>query len=309
MGGGCKTGIKRMKIAVIIVTYNNQNTIAKCLDSLSMQDNTLLSSVLVIDNNSSDKTTQIVHQKLLQFKDSSLVKNKLNIGFAKACNQGFELVKDTSADLILLLNPDAYLKPSAFKKAVAEYKQNNKLSAFNPVILYPDGRIWWIGNRLTPLKILLSSFTDFKIAKHEKKGEIYSQEHQSIINSIQDESLLTGCVLFLNNSLIKNGLRFDESFFMYAEDLDLSMQIKKIGFEIKTTPNIIAYHFAESELIKGKLSVLSINSLLKIYRYISSSFKFISKNYGLLAAIIWLLKLPASMLFSLFSFGSSDTSR
>src|SRR5437899_1483512 len=91
-----------MDVSVIIVTYNSASTIADCLKSVQDQQDVTL-EILVIDNASSDQTADIVRGLLAK---PVLIENRENIGFGRACNQGFAA---SQGRLIYLLNPDAQL--------------------------------------------------------------------------------------------------------------------------------------------------------------------------------------------------------
>lgn len=279
-----------MKISTIIVTFNNKDTILQCIDSVLLQNKDSLSKIIVIDNCSSDNTVKIINQKTTQGNNIHLIQNGKNLGFAKAVNQGLDILAKESSDLVLLLNPDAFLEKNLFNKAIDEFKSNKKLGALNPVILYPDGKIWWIGNQLFSKKRLLTDFSTIKVAEHVFKGELYSKKHFSVIDNSHQNSLLTGCVMFINSLLIKNGLRLDHNYFMYAEDLDFSIKILELGYNLKTSPSIIAYHHAKNE-VGDQLNLGNFGKKIKkIKIYFSSLARFIYKQYGIFYLLAWLIK-------------------
>ena len=93
----------RTDVSIIIVTYNSENYILKCIDSIKKYKNALNYEIIIIDNASQDATIRKLES---EYKDLTIVNNDKNLGFAKACNQGLTL---SNSKYIFFLNPDTIL--------------------------------------------------------------------------------------------------------------------------------------------------------------------------------------------------------
>ena len=101
--------MKKYRLSIIIVTFNSQNYIEKCLNSIAKSNlRSIEHNIVIVDNNSNDNTVKVV--KELQKKNDAifLIENQNNTGFAKAANQG--ILKSKNRDYVLLLNPDTLLE-------------------------------------------------------------------------------------------------------------------------------------------------------------------------------------------------------
>src|ERR1700760_3358667 len=108
-----------MKIYTIIVSYNAEHLIADCLTSVL--NSTILNSVIVVDNFSTDNTVQIIKNK---FPGIQLIENEKNLGFGMANNIGISVAVKDQADYVLLLNQDAFLEKDTLEKLVKTVNKN-----------------------------------------------------------------------------------------------------------------------------------------------------------------------------------------
>jgi GT2 family glycosyltransferase len=238
--------MKKKKLAIIIITYNNENQVIKCLESIEKNQLPKQTSrqLVVIDNNSQDQTTDLIKAK---FPNCELVKNSHNVGFGKAVNQGIKLAtNELAADFVLLVNPDATLDSSCIDRLLQNW--NNKIGAKSPKIINPENnKIWFAGSKIDWLRMCT--------------------EH---IEKSSSTDYLSGCVFLLSKETIKKTGLFDEKFFLYYEDADYSLRIKKTGLTLKIEPEAIAYH-TESQ---------SSTSEIKAYHLVKSGLLFFHKHYS-----------------------------
>ena len=119
------------KIHCIIATYNAENWIEKCLNSVI--GSSLKMTVLVIDNNSTDGTVAIIKSNYPEVK---LIQNQNNLGFGKANNIGIKWAYNEGADYIFLLNQDAWVEPETVKYLVEKQRQHAEYGILSPLHLY-----------------------------------------------------------------------------------------------------------------------------------------------------------------------------
>lgn len=228
------------KISIIIVTWNGEAYIEKCLNSIFTQ-NLFFSSdknedffdLLIIDNNSGDKTLSIVEENLAP--NLKIVKNKQNIGFAKAYNQGIHW---TSGKYVLVLNQDVYLDKNFLQETINFLDSYPKVAAINPAIFK------WLDNPSDKIVDSLGvSFTNSFRFYNVGEGNKYADLEKIDIKPVFG---FTGtAVIFRRSALYDVAWQrqfFDESFFAYKEDIDLSWRLRWRNWDIVNLPQAIAFH-------------------------------------------------------------------
>lgn len=232
------------KIAVIIISYNSQQDLPDCLNSLKKQ--TLLpDQVVIVDNASKDDSVEYIEQyiqniqKDYQQEDQlkiDLIKNKENCFFAPANNQGIKraIENNSSLDYIFLLNPDTFCEPDCLEKLVesAEKQENQKVFAFQPLILcHPKtDKIQSAGDKI--------HFLGFGYCGDYLKPAI----KENIDQLSKDITYASGAgVLVPCRHLDKVGL-LDSDLLLYHEDLDWAIRARLLGLGIKLAAKARMYH-------------------------------------------------------------------
>ena len=126
-------------ISVIIITWNNEDEITSCVDSViknTMLSSSLKTEIVCIDNNSSDKTFDLT--KKISFDNLQVYKNESNTGFTSAVNQG---IKYSHGEYILLLNPDVTLNTNCIEVLYQFLEENENYAACAPLLLNEDGSV------------------------------------------------------------------------------------------------------------------------------------------------------------------------
>ena len=121
-----------MKLSVIIVSWNVNNLLRKCLESLYKNPPTCRFEVIVIDNASSDHSCQMVKEL---FPKAILIENARNLGFSCANNQG---IRRSGGEFLLILNPDTEVLPGSLDLLISFLENNAKTGAAAPKVLNPD---------------------------------------------------------------------------------------------------------------------------------------------------------------------------
>src|SRR3989304_9040399 len=111
-----------MLLSIVIVSFNVEELLAKCLESIEKYSEGITKEVFVVDNNSSDNTVLRIRK---DFPKVTLIANKKNLGFSKANNQA---LKKAKGDYLLVLNPDTELKPDTLAKMIDFMRKNRERS-------------------------------------------------------------------------------------------------------------------------------------------------------------------------------------
>jgi hypothetical protein len=276
------------KVYILILNFNDgKNTIA-CFDSLECLNYDKYRIVL-IDNNSEDgslkeiinylknkkKELLILNENDLEEEAGSLyektviiIRNNDNYGFGKGMNAGLRFcLKRNDFDYIWLLNNDTVVDRDALKTLVKEAEQDSKTGFTGSVLLYENSNIIQTvgGGRFFPLIC--------------KAKLIYKGRDVSIIKTINKERLektldyIMGASLLIKKEVLLDIGLFDESYFLYAEELDLIKRGTRKGWKIAVALGSFVYH-KDSAGTKGK-------KYLFYYYVTKSNTIYVKKHYGL----------------------------
>jgi len=248
-----------MDLSIIIVTWNSQDFIRACLDSIFSQEG-VSPEVFVVDNNSSDKTCEIIRKNYPQV---DLIRNPVNLGYAKANNQALKLAQ---GEFILFLNPDTKLYPDILKKMLDFMRGYPEIAALGPKLLNPDGTIQPSCREFPKYSTLLWEFTGLsrlfprsKIFGAWKMGYFNHQETREV------DQPMASALLVRKNVLDELGF-LDERFPIFFNDVDLCYRIRKTGRKTIFYPEakLVHYKGKSVEMIKPRMIILSH---LAFYRF------------------------------------------
>jgi O-antigen biosynthesis protein len=256
-----------MQLSIIIVNYNVRHFLEQCLFSVQKAITGLQAEVIVIDNNSSDHSIAWLAPR---FPSVVFIDNKENMGFAKACNQGMKLAK---GQFILFLNPDTIVPEDCFKKCIAFFESHADAGALGIKMLDGSGNFLKESKRSLPSP-RTSLFKLFGLSKLFPRSKIFSKYHLGNLNENEDNEVdvLAGAFMMVKKEVLDKTGGFDEVFFMYAEDVDLSYRIQKAGYK--------NYYFSGSSIIHFKGESTRKGGLNYVRLFYSAMSVFVGKHYG-----------------------------
>lgn len=221
--------MRKINLSIVLVNYNSGNFLADCLNSVQAAKDQLDLDIWIVDNNSSDHS---LDQAKKLFPNIHYIKNKANLGFGTANNIALKKINN---ELILMLNPDTKVEKETLPVMVDFMEQNIGVGAATCEALKNDGKIDWAHHRgfPTPWASLLYFMGDDKL--YHLTDRNMQETHE--VDAISGSFFLTR-----KSVLDKVGL-FDEDYWMYGEDLDLSYRIKKAGYKIMYIPKVKVIHF------------------------------------------------------------------
>jgi GT2 family glycosyltransferase/predicted transcriptional regulator len=281
-------------LCIVIVSYNVKFFIAQCLASVYESSDTLNKEIIVIDNDSSDKSVEFIET---HFPKVRLVKNTENVGFSKANNQGFKLAQ---SEYILILNPDTILGKDTIQQCYDFLKSNEQYGAVG--VKMTDGKGTYLPESKRSLPNVLSSFFKFTLIHSLfPKSKFFNHYYLGHLSENEDHNIevLTGAFIFTKKSVIDEVNGFDESYFMYGEDIDFCKKIIDSEKKIRYLSSAEIVHFKGESTHKNSLKYLnSFYGAMKIYalKYASSPKRpFI--NLAITFSILFLATLNGIKLF------------
>jgi GT2 family glycosyltransferase len=254
----------RLNISIVLY-HNREEQIKKAIKSVLNTD--LNITLYLVDNSSTDSLRKLerIDKRIVYIFNNS------NLGFGKAHNIALKKSIEKNIPYHLVLNPDVYFEKGVLEE-LYDFMENNKdVGLVMPKVLYPDGNIQYLCKLLpTPLDLFGRRFLNFgpfrKIV--EKRNEVYELRFTGY-DKIMEVPYLSGCFMFIRTEVLKKVGLFDERFFMYLEDTDLSRRIHRVAKTVYY-PYVYIYH----EYGKG-----SYKSLKLLYYHIKSAIKYFNK-YG-----------------------------
>lgn len=233
-----------MQLSVIILNYNVRYFLEQCVLSVKNATQNLRAEIIVVDNNSPDDSCQMLKER---FPDVILIENKENSGFPKGNNIGVNIA---SGEYICILNPDTVVAEDTFEKILAFAKTKTDLGLVGCKLIDGTGNFLPESKRGIPMPFVAFTkiFGLYKIFPGIKSfGKYYASHIKE--NETGKIEILVGAFMVMKRDLYQEIGGFDERYFMYGEDIDLSFSALKKG---KSN-----YYFHETTIIhyKGESTV------------------------------------------------------
>jgi len=270
------------KISAIVVSFNCADVIFECINSLLNHENC---EVILVDNNSTDETVKNLESIISKIK---FIQNSINKGFTKACNQAIDV---STAEYLLLFNPDAYVKNNkTLSLLVNELDNDKRLGAVSPQLLFPDGKIQNYNRRFPLISgVIVESFIPSKFWNKFSAYQKYTYQDLNLTKENYLEQPAGAAILF------RRDFRLDENYFIYGSDVELCKNITDSQLKIKTVPNSQVFHH------QSKGGTENVNHKIKMYlqlEYYYAMHYFFKKHYSYFYASAYYL-INAVFLFAI----------
>lgn len=221
-------------VSIVIINYNNKSYLSRCMDSIISQSYNNI-EVIFIDNSSKDGSFDYFSKNYPE-PTFIKVKNEINNGYSGAANQG---IKMSSGEFIMIINPDIILEPDFIEKIYNYAITNKDIAAVTGKLLKYDFQQDKKLNYIDSTGIVMTSNRIFidRGQNDEDRGQY--QEIQQVFG-------VCGAAPFYKREALDfisiDGEYFDEDFFAYKEDIDLSWRFNKAGYRCMYYPFALAYH-------------------------------------------------------------------
>jgi N-acetylglucosaminyl-diphospho-decaprenol L-rhamnosyltransferase len=219
---------------VVIVSYRCEELLRSCLESLRAHPAPVETRVQVVDNASGDGTAEMVAH---EFPEVELTVNDRNVGFSAANNLA---IARGSAPYVLVMNPDVRLTAGALRRLLALMDERAEVGISGPKLLRPDGSLDHAGRRAFPTPLsALGHFTG--LGRREGAGGALAAYRAPGVERGPVDAVNGAFMLIRRSALDEVGL-FDEGYWMYMEDLDLSYRFARAGWITYYEPDATAVH-------------------------------------------------------------------
>jgi len=265
------------KIAIIILNWNQpQLTISTIESFLKIKHQNFSCQIVVVDNGSTDnsilKIKKFIHSLEIGNWKLEIIQNKENLGYSGGNNLGIKYALKNNFDYVLVANNDIRVNPNFLQILINEIKINPK-QILAPKIYFEKGYefhknryksselgkvIWAMGGKIDWGNVYGSNIA------------IDNVDHGQFDNNLQTPDFISGCCLLTSMELFKDVGLFDKKYYLYLEDIDLSVRASKSGYTLKIIPNSIIWHINSGTAIAASNIqdyFITRNRLLFAYKY------------------------------------------
>ena len=244
-------------ISASIVLYKNpEEDIISCLRSLEKTD---IQSIFIIDNSPDERLQSVACSSELV----TYIHNPKNPGYGAGHNIGLKKSLERDFKYHLVVNADIYFETDIIKDIVEYLNVNTSVGALMPKVRYPNGETQYLCKFIpTPYNLFARRFLPkFFKEKNERKFKMMDYNHSMILSV----PYLSGCFMFLRNESISNIGFFDENFFMYPEDIDLSRRIA-LKYDTIYFPKVTVTHKHEEASRKSfRMLIIHMWNMVKYF--------------------------------------------
>lgn len=265
-----------IELSIIIVNWNTKDILQMCIESVYKTTQNISFDIIVVDNGSTDGSAAMVQKKFPRVK---LIRNKRNLGFAAANNQG---IKKAQGLFILLLNSDTIILDNAIRKTVEFMKRKSDAGAVGCKLLNPDYSLqhscynfYSFFKRVIVRKFIPKFFIPLK----------YQRNLESLITSwdyseVKEVDYVRGAFIMVRNEVFREVGLLDESFFMYGEEKDLCLRMKRAGWRV--------YFYPEAQIVHLK-GTSAKKKTTEISHRIVTALLFRKKHYSFFTYVVFRL--------------------
>lgn len=249
-----------MKLTIAIVHYRTRDLLVSCLRAIEAFPPIIPYEVMVVDNYSNDGTVNVIRN---DFPKVTLIENADNRGFGRAVNQAFAQSK---GEFFLLLNPDISLCDGAIQHLLDAIRSNPCVGLCAPRLINPDGtlqyscrRYYTFGAIILRRTILGRLFPNHKAVRSHLMAD---WDH----STTREVDWVLGAAFMLRREAIPDGKVMDERFFLYFEDVDLCLRMRKAGWKVMYYPDAVMVHHhqrASARAIWNRAKLEHIKSWIK----------------------------------------------
>lgn len=265
-----------MKISIIIVNWNAGEQLYRCVNSVVKYSSGLDVEIIVVDNGSSDNSLALISG----LPRTTVIETGENLGFGKACNLG---ATHAQGEFLLFLNPDAEVYEETLQRTYdfMVNKDNHKIGICGVQLINENDEVDRSCTKFPNFKTMLARTLGADRFFTSLSYFMIDWDHRSS----RKVDHVIGAFYFVRKKVFDTVSGFDEHFFVYLEDLDLSLRIRQLGFDIYYLSDIQAFHAGGgvSQQVKARRLFYSWRSRIL---YVFKHFNFFQASLILLSTLL-----------------------
>lgn len=234
-------------VVISLLNFNGKKNTLECLESLRKikRDNFRLTTV-VVDNASSDGSVERIKHYVLdnKYDEIKIIENNKNLGFSGGHNVAIKYAFENGADYVLILNNDAYVSSNFLTELLMAAEKDKSIGILSPKIYFAPGfefhKNRYLRNEIGKVLWYAGGKMDWANVIGNNKG--VDEVDRGQYAKAEETEIATGCCMLLTKEVISRVGMFDEKYYLYYEDADLSMRAKRKGFSVFYVPKSIVWH-------------------------------------------------------------------
>jgi GT2 family glycosyltransferase len=247
-------------VSIIVVSWNAQEHLRNCLESIRRADPPCVLEVIVVDNASHDGSPEMVER---EFPEVRLMRCKSNLGFGKANNLGMSKARGS---MFALVNSDALVHAHCLETLQRHLLDHPEVALVAPRVIGADGNLQRTSRNLPRISntfsraFALDRYFPSLFASYETTPKLHEKLHTP--------EALGGCFVVARREAVRQIGGFDEQFFFYGEDIDWCKRFRDAGWKLAFVPSASATHFGGASSAKAPLrfSIEVARATLKYWR-------------------------------------------
>lgn len=269
-----------MDLSIVVINYNTEELTRSCIRSVIQHTSGLQYEIILVDNASTKPLDEAGFRK--DFPKVRLIMSPKNLGFAGGNNLGIEQAKGR---YVLLLNSDTYLTENALFRLYDFMMAHPKAGAASARLIYPDGRHQSVAQRFPSVRYGMIEFLRLqKFMSRRSAGKLLLGAFFDHDETVQADWVWGACFIFPRKLLAElPEKKLDDQFFMYYEDMQWCMDIKRLGYEICFVADAEVVHLMGGSSAR-KSELMQQNGAIFMQRnYRPSEIRWIKKLEGWLS--------------------------
>lgn len=261
-----------MKLSIVIVNYNVGEKVLECVRSIHASGFKNTFEIIVVDNSPSKTLKGILKR---EDRNATYITSKTNVGFGEANNIGFAYSK---GEFVFFLNPDTKVYKGTLKKLTDFLQKNKSVGVVAPILVDSSDVPYPLqGTKLlTPLRAIFAlSFINKIVPKNPVSRNYWNLNWNK--QSKKRVDVVPGTAFVVRREVFKKAGGFDKNLFLYFEEFDLAIRIKKLGFTSFIIPDAKVFH-------EWGASTKQVTSIKKIFS--NSQNYYFKKNFGVLKGFL-----------------------
>lgn len=253
----------KIKISFGIVTFNSANELPSLLKSIENElknCNEISSEIYIVDNGSADQTLEIIKAYSSDYINIRVLPNKKNLGFGGAHNK---IISAVTSKYHFIVNPDIVLPgDDEILKMVSFFEEKPDVGLISPMIKSMDGDVQLL-NKYNPtvfdmaIRFLPNNFFKTRKERFVKKGFGYTKA--------QHIDFASGAFMAFRTSVLRQIDGFDERYFMYFEDADITRKLQQITRTVYLPTTFVFHKWARESHRNLKMFGIQVNSMIKYF--------------------------------------------
>jgi GT2 family glycosyltransferase len=246
-----------MRATACIVNYNDLENTTRAVRSILAHTRQADFELYVVDNSDGEESAARL-RKL--FPKINVIRAQKNEGFGAAHNM---VIEKADSDYHAIINPDITIESDVISGFCALFDKHADIGIACPNTVFPDGRAQMLPRRNPTIKYLAASRLPFGLGRKTRAHYVMADED---LSGIRDVDFVTGCFMFARTALLKKVGGFDERYFLYLEDADLTREVKKYARAVYVPFLTVTHDWNRKSARSAKYFFIHIASIIKYMR-------------------------------------------